>query len=104
VIQPSLCEGWSTVIEDAKALGRHVLASDIAVHREQLDRNVDFFAAHDHAALAALLHRYTAADPAIVPIDYPRARTRFAQDLWRMVQKIERDLRWRRVFRLAIRT
>jgi glycosyltransferase involved in cell wall biosynthesis len=36
VLQPSRFEGWSTVIEDAKALGRPILASDIAVHTEQL--------------------------------------------------------------------
>lgn len=37
VVQPSRFEGWSVVVEDAKALGRPVIASDIAVHREQLD-------------------------------------------------------------------
>jgi glycosyltransferase involved in cell wall biosynthesis len=104
VIQPSLCEGWSTVIEDAKALGRHVLASDIAVHGEQLDRNADFFAPHDHQGLAALLHRYARTDPEALPFDYARARMRFAEDLWRMTHEIEQDLRRRRVFRLAIRT
>jgi glycosyltransferase involved in cell wall biosynthesis len=103
VIQPSLCEGWSTVVEDAKALGRHVLASDIAVHREQLDRNVDFFAPHDNVALAALLHRYAGAEPEVRPLDYARVRMRFAEDLWRTVCDIERDLRRRRTFRLAIR-
>ncbi len=36
VLQPSRFEGWSTVIEDAKALGKPIIASDIAVHREQL--------------------------------------------------------------------
>nr|WP_278003484.1 glycosyltransferase [Nodosilinea sp. TSF1-S3] len=36
VVQPSRFEGWSTVIEDAKALGRPIVASDFAVHREQL--------------------------------------------------------------------
>lgn len=36
VLQPSRFEGWSTIIEDAKSLGKAVLASDIAVHREQL--------------------------------------------------------------------
>jgi glycosyltransferase involved in cell wall biosynthesis len=36
VLQPSRFEGWSTVIEDAKALGRPIIASDIAVHKEQL--------------------------------------------------------------------
>lgn len=36
VVQPSRFEGWSTVIEDAKALGRPIVASDFAVHQEQL--------------------------------------------------------------------
>ncbi len=36
VLQPSRFEGWSTIVEDAKTLGKTVLASDIAVHREQL--------------------------------------------------------------------
>ena len=36
VIQPSLFEGWSTVVEDAKSLGLPVLASNIGVHQEQL--------------------------------------------------------------------
>lgn len=35
VINPSLCEGWSTTVEEAKALDKTVLLSDIAVHREQ---------------------------------------------------------------------
>lgn len=43
IIQPSLSEGWSTVIEDSKALNKIVLASDINVHKEQLDYNVSFF-------------------------------------------------------------
>jgi len=36
VVQPSTFEGWSTVIEDSKALGRPIIASDIAPHLEQL--------------------------------------------------------------------
>jgi glycosyltransferase involved in cell wall biosynthesis len=43
VIQPSLFEGWSTVIEDAKLLQVPVLASDIPVHREQLPGMNCFF-------------------------------------------------------------
>lgn len=35
VVQPSLFEGWSTVVEDARALGKPVIYSDLAVHREQ---------------------------------------------------------------------
>lgn len=36
VIQPSLFEGWSTVVEDAKSLNASIIASDIEVHKEQL--------------------------------------------------------------------
>ncbi|MDX2222865.1 MAG: glycosyltransferase, partial [Rhodospirillaceae bacterium] len=35
VVQPSLFEGWSTVVEDAKAVGRPLILSDLDVHREQ---------------------------------------------------------------------
>lgn len=103
VIQPSLSEGWSTTIEDAKALGRQVLASDIAVHREQLDRNVDFFAGDDAAGLAALLKRYAKADPEVQTLDYDRSRRRFAEDLMRMCREAAADFRRRRVDRLVIR-
>jgi glycosyltransferase involved in cell wall biosynthesis len=43
VIQPSLFEGWNTTIEDAKFLGKEVIASDIGVHREQLGAKGYFF-------------------------------------------------------------
>lgn len=36
VIQPSLFEGWSTVVEDAKAMNQTLILSDIDVHREQI--------------------------------------------------------------------
>jgi len=35
LVQPSLSEGWSTFVEEAKALGKQILLSDIPVHREQ---------------------------------------------------------------------
>jgi glycosyltransferase involved in cell wall biosynthesis len=36
VVQPSLFEGWSTVVEDAKAMSQFLIVSDISVHQEQL--------------------------------------------------------------------
>ena len=52
VIQPSLFEGWSTVIEDARALNKFVIASDLDVNKEQLQTNVRFFDRHSARALA----------------------------------------------------
>ncbi|MBC8111279.1 MAG: glycosyltransferase, partial [Verrucomicrobia bacterium] len=43
IVQPSLFEGWSTVIEDCKAMNQFVLVSDIPVHHEQIKENAIFF-------------------------------------------------------------
>lgn len=43
VIQPSLFEGWSTVVEDARALGKVIILSDIPVHIEQKPPNSHYF-------------------------------------------------------------
>ncbi len=55
VLQPSLFEGWSTSIEDVKAMGQCVIASDLPVNREQIQQNVRFFEPLDAAQLAACL-------------------------------------------------
>jgi len=52
IIQPSLFEGWSTVVEDAKALGASIIASDIEIHKEQLGSQGIFFKKQDHQDLA----------------------------------------------------
>jgi glycosyltransferase involved in cell wall biosynthesis len=57
VLQPSLFEGWSTTVEEAKSLGKHALLSDIAVHREQDPSSVTFFNPRDPQALAECLVR-----------------------------------------------
>jgi glycosyltransferase involved in cell wall biosynthesis len=55
VVQPSLCEGWSTVVEDARLLGKTVILSDLEVHREQNPPGARFFARESAPALAAAL-------------------------------------------------
>ena len=62
VLNPSRFEGWSTSVEEAKALGKPVWVSDIAVHREQTAEllargHVDFFGVDDVQALSTLLAR-----------------------------------------------
>lgn len=47
LIQPSLFEGWGTVLEDAKVLDKHVLLSDIPVHREQMNDKCILFDPND---------------------------------------------------------
>ena len=57
LLNPSRFEGWSTTVEEAKALGKPLLVSDIAVHREQLAGRADaqLFGVDDEAALASCL-------------------------------------------------
>jgi glycosyltransferase involved in cell wall biosynthesis len=43
IIQPSQFEGWSTVVEDGRSLGKHIFLSDFAVHLEQNPPNTWFF-------------------------------------------------------------
>lgn len=70
VIQPSRFEGWSTVIEDAKALGRQVIASDIEVHREQLGESGFYFNTDSSDELAAIISRFLTGDIVRCDIDY----------------------------------
>jgi glycosyltransferase involved in cell wall biosynthesis len=35
VINPSYFEGWSSTVEECKSMGKNMIISDIAVHREQ---------------------------------------------------------------------
>jgi hypothetical protein len=83
-------------------MGKHVLVSDIAVHREQLDGNADFFAPDDHRRLADLLRRYRDADPVVRPYDYGLRQKRFAEDLLRLLTEVDSDLRQRHAARLVI--
>ncbi len=55
IVQPSMCEGWNTLIEDAKALGRPIICSDIKVHREQAPSALDYFSPGDPDRLAQIL-------------------------------------------------
>lgn len=55
VIQPSLFEGWSTVIEDAISLQVPVIASDLKVNFEQLNNKGIYFDPEDSTALASII-------------------------------------------------
>jgi glycosyltransferase involved in cell wall biosynthesis len=60
VIQPTLFEGWSTVIEDAISLQVPVVASNLPVNIEQLGKDGVYFDPNNPSELASIL------------IDYPR--------------------------------
>lgn len=63
VIQPSLFEGWSTVIEDAISLQVPVIASSLPVNIEQLGPDGCYFEPHDHVKLAELISEFPENEP-----------------------------------------
>lgn len=58
VIQPSLFEGWSTVIEDARSLQVPVVAANLGVNMEQLGEDEVYFDPHNTEELVAILKDY----------------------------------------------
>ncbi|MFZ5906229.1 MAG: methyltransferase domain-containing protein [Nitrospirota bacterium] len=57
VIQPSLFEGWSTVVEDARALGKTIFLSDLPVHFEQAPHYAEYFNRYEAEDLAKSIKR-----------------------------------------------
>lgn len=80
VLQPFWFEGWSTSIEDARSIGRPVIAADTAIHREQAPPGSRFFAMGSPQALADVLE---AALPDLAPGPDPAAEAKAAAALWR---------------------
>lgn len=55
VLQPSLFEGWSTIVEDARCLGKPMILSDFSVHLEQNPPDCIFFERMSPQALMAAM-------------------------------------------------
>ena len=58
LVNPSLFEGWSTTVEEARANGVPMLLSELAVHREQAGDEAFYFGLADAAGLASALRRF----------------------------------------------
>ena len=93
VIQPSLFEGWSTVVEDAKSLNIPLLASSLLVHKEQLaDYPAKlFFAPESHIELASLMAQTLDGKLPAAPYAYHKDVLRFAQEFVNIVESITID-------------
>ncbi len=62
VLQPSLFEGWSTVIEDARSLQVPVIAANLNVNIEQLQETGTYFNPHNVEELVNILKNYPSRD------------------------------------------
>jgi glycosyltransferase involved in cell wall biosynthesis len=64
IVQASLFEGWSAVVEEGRSLGKLVFASDIPMHREQCTERVHLFPPTSAEVLADLLaHHWSGLTP-----------------------------------------
>ena len=54
-INPSFFEGWSTTVEEAKALGSKIILSNIPVHIEQKNNRTLIFKSNDEKKLSKLI-------------------------------------------------
>jgi glycosyltransferase involved in cell wall biosynthesis len=63
VVNASFCEGWSTTVEEAKALGVPLVLSNLDVHREQTGSTALFFDANSPASIATALQEAWSAPP-----------------------------------------
>jgi glycosyltransferase involved in cell wall biosynthesis len=79
VIQPSLFEGWSTVIEEAMAFNKVVIASDLDVNKEQLGDQGYYFCRHSFSELATRISEVLTNLPKVV-YKYEEKQRRFAED------------------------
>lgn len=94
LINPSLFEGWNTSVEEAKTLGKRIILSDIAVHREQAPANGIFFPPQDASALAKAMWQVAGNEPVISSsdekqhLDFLKRREKFANTYQSIVMKV----------------
>jgi glycosyltransferase involved in cell wall biosynthesis len=58
IIQASLFEGWSAIVEEGRSMGKKIFASDIPMHREQQTKDVYLFEPTSVEALVDLISRH----------------------------------------------
>jgi glycosyltransferase involved in cell wall biosynthesis len=93
LINPSLFEGWSTTVEEAKSLGKRIILSDIPVHREQAPPGGVYFDPHNADSLAeAMWNLWVAYSPVddkrmseAALTELPKRKETFAHDYQKIV-------------------
>jgi glycosyltransferase involved in cell wall biosynthesis len=94
LLNPSLFEGWSTTVEEARALQVPMVLSDLAVHREQASGIARFFDCTSASSLAEALLAVWEAKSSVHSADLVPALSavdpvqRFADDFVDLVQQV----------------
>lgn len=94
VVNPSLFEGWSTTVEEARALRVPMVLSDLPVHKEQAEGIARFFERTSAQSLADVLRQAWQDKPcpagglADMPLSIADPTKRFADDFVDLVQRV----------------
>ena len=82
VINPSLFEGWSSTVEECKAIGKSLILSNIAVHREQNPAGAHYFNPNDQNELANVIQELLsdAVPNGVTPIPLDELTLAFAKN------------------------
>ena len=93
MLNPSLFEGWSTTVEEARAMGTPMVLSDLEVHLEQMGKQATYFERNSAQSLANALDQVQTLDPAQRELQTNAARAaalqrveQFAQDFSSLTQ------------------
>lgn len=94
VVQASLFEGWSTVVEDAKAMNQFLIVSDLAVHREQLalPNEAVFFEPQNSAQLATLLASHWQTEKPTISRKYEENIKEFGENFILIIRQMLQEI------------
>ena len=68
VINPSKSEGWSSTVEQAISYNKHLLLSNIGVHKEQNPRYCNYFSPKNYEKLSKLIYEINCLNKQIAKI------------------------------------
>ena len=91
VIQPSLFEGWSSVVEDAKSLNKNIIVSSLNVHREQLENKAYYFDPYDEGDLADKMNFFLNNEVEEPIFEYDKNLKHFGLNFINVISKIYND-------------
>ena len=87
IIQPSLFEGWSTVVEDAKKLNKFIFLSNLRVHIEQNPVNVCYFDPYD---ITDIVSKLLNVKPTAISNVYDSNMVKFGKDFFEIINILTR--------------
>ncbi|WP_395052141.1 glycosyltransferase [Flavobacterium sp.] len=88
IIQPSLFEGWSTVVEDTKSMNQNCIVSDLNVHKEQLKDKGYYFNPCNENQLAEILLKFNINKYEKPDFDYEKKSQNFGYEFIKIANDI----------------